>query len=106
MHDHQADLIVTLTQEGLDPAERASLEAAVAGCPQCLQELDVQRRLAAALQGAKPPGLTELERVRLRREVARQAGIPLGSLSSPPAGRRRRRRRPSPPSQAAAVVAA
>ena len=74
MHDHDHELIAALAESALD-ARSVGAEAALAGCPECLTELEVQRTALRALRQAPPPGLTELERARLHRAVAEELGI-------------------------------
>lgn len=75
MHDHDHELIAGLAEGRLDDDRRVAAEAAMAGCPACLTELEAQRTALRALREAPRPGLTELERARLHRAVAGELGI-------------------------------
>ncbi|MGH8936007.1 MAG: anti-sigma factor family protein [Acidimicrobiia bacterium] len=75
MHDHDHELIAALAEGASHDARSVSAEAALAGCPECLTELEAQRTALRALREAPPPRLTELERARLHRAVAGELGI-------------------------------
>jgi hypothetical protein len=74
MHNHDDELIAALAESALD-ARSVGADAALAGCPECLTELEAQRTALRALREAPPPGLTELERARLHRAVAEELSI-------------------------------
>ena len=84
MHDHDYELIAALAEGALDVRAEASL----AGCPECLTELEAQRTALRALRQAPAPTLTELERARLHHAVAGELGIspPQRSLNTIPWG--------------------
>jgi hypothetical protein len=75
MHDHDHELIAALAEGPLDGARSVSAEASLAGCPECLTELEAQRTALRALRQAPAPTLTELERARLHRAVGGELGI-------------------------------
>lgn len=64
-HEHDFDLIAALA-EGPIPRD----DSVLAGCPQCLEELEMQRLALGALRSAPRPAMTELERTRLHQVVA------------------------------------
>lgn len=65
MHDHDSDLIAAAAEGSLG----AEVEATLAACPTCMEELALQREALAALAAAPVPLLTEMERARLHRTV-------------------------------------
>ncbi|MGH8945874.1 MAG: hypothetical protein ACRDVL_06985 [Acidimicrobiia bacterium] len=76
MHNHDHELIAALAEGALDASQPTGAEAVLAGCPECLTELEAQRTALRALREAPRPTLTDLERVRLHRAVAGVLDIP------------------------------
>ncbi len=87
MHEHDHDLIMALAEGTLPDAEVRTVEAAVAACATCTQELALQQQALHALATATPPRLDDLERQRLRRAVA--AAVDLTPVVAPAPQRRR-----------------
>jgi Putative zinc-finger len=75
MHEHDPDLIMALADGDLPPANRADAEAAVAACPECSLDLEMQRAAVAMLRSVPGVGLSELESTRMHRAIRSGLGI-------------------------------
>ena len=74
LNDEQCDpLLARLADGSLDDAERASLDAHLAGCARCRAEAEAQRAVFAALS-ARPPATPPFDlAARIAAEIARES---------------------------------
>lgn len=75
MNERELELIAQLAQGELSGDRLAEAEALVASRPELAEELGLQRRALDAIASDSPPLLTELEAVRMRRNVADALGL-------------------------------
>jgi hypothetical protein len=89
MHSFDPELLASLAEGTLAPAEAAALEARIAGDPAAAADLAGQRAALAAIRGAPSPRLDERERIALNAAVAGQLGLTADGTALAPRSRRR-----------------
>jgi len=75
MHAHDLDLIMALAEGTLDVSDVPSAEAAIAACPECSEDLELQRLAIGALEAAPPVAMTEMESAQMRRTLRHELGL-------------------------------
>jgi hypothetical protein len=70
MHEHDFELIATIAEGEMRPAEQAAAEAALASCEDCRSDLELQREALTILRAAPPVTMTDMERATIHRNVS------------------------------------
>jgi anti-sigma factor RsiW len=83
MKTHPDDALVAYANHTLDPAEQAALEAHLADCDRCREELDWLSTLRAGMQAEPLPAVDEVGLARLMREVKAEQGSAPATTAAP-----------------------
>jgi hypothetical protein len=75
MHEHDTDLIMALAEGALDPDRASSVEAELASCATCAEDLALQRAALDFLSSAPPAAMNDIERARVRRAIRDELGL-------------------------------
>jgi hypothetical protein len=73
-HEHDFDLIASIAEGGLNPAEQRAAEARLESCQDCRTDLQLQREALALLRSAPTVSMTDLERASVHRGVEQRVG--------------------------------
>ena len=90
MHQHDIDLIQALAEGELTGRVAETAADAIAACPQCSRDLDLQVRALEALTGASRVYLSAAESARLRSAVRRDLKLGAPATETPPKSKRSR----------------
>lgn len=83
MNTHPDDALVAYANHTLDPAEQPALDAHLADCDRCREELDWLTTLRAGMQAEPLPAVDELGLARLMREVKAEQRPARAATSAP-----------------------
>ncbi|MDJ0923582.1 MAG: hypothetical protein QNJ77_03390 [Acidimicrobiia bacterium] len=83
MHEHDQELIMALAEGTLDPAAAARAEIELAGCDECLRDLELQRVALATLAEAPDVYLTATESARLHERLHQELRVPDAQVARP-----------------------